>query len=194
MLIGYMRVSSEGDRQNTDLQRDALQASGVDERLLFEDKTSGAKQNRPGLKACLDYLKGGDTLVVWKLDRLGRSLPHLLEIIADLKARQVGFVSLTERMDTTTPHGELLFHIFASLAQYERALTKERVMAGLEAARLRGRLGGRPVAVNAEKLATIIAALEAGVRPSTVCRTFGIARSTLRDTLARAGWSNKKTG
>ena len=131
MLVGYMRVSSDSDRQTTALQRDALIAAGVDPRHLFEDKASGARDDRPGLKACLAFLKPSDTLVVWKLDRLGRSLPHLLDIVASLRDGSIAFRSLTEGMDTNTPHGELLFHIFGALAQYERALTRERVQAGL---------------------------------------------------------------
>ncbi|WP_322996467.1 recombinase family protein [Castellaniella sp.] len=185
MFVGYMRVSSDNDRQTTDLQRDALIAAGVDDRHLFEDRASGAKDSRPGLGKCLDYLKAGDTLVVWRLDRLGRSLPHLLDIIAGLREKGVAFRSLNEGMDTATPHGELLFHLFGALAQYERALTRERVMAGLEAARRRGRRGGRPVAIDAEKLESILAALEAGASKASVCRTYGIPRSTLIDTLAR---------
>ena len=117
MLIGYMRVSSDTDRQTTDSQRDALIAAGVDQRHLFEDKASGARDDRPGLKNCLDYVKTGDTLVVWKLDRLGLSLPHLLTIIDGLRESGVAFRSLTEGMDTNTPHGELLFHFFGALAQ-----------------------------------------------------------------------------
>ena len=128
-------------------------------------------------------------LVVWKLDRLGRSLPHLLAIVADLKARGVAFRSLTERMDTTTPQGELLFSIFGALAQYERALTRERVMAGLAAARRRGRRGGRPPALDAEKIEQIAAALEAGASKASVCRGFKVPRSTLLDTLARVSWA-----
>src|SRR3546814_9472108 len=139
MLVGYMRVSSADDRQTVDLQRDALLAAGVDERHLFVDKVSGARDDRPGLQACLAYLKQGDTLVVWKLDRLGRSLPHLLSIIGELRTRAIAFRSLTEAMDTDTPHGELLFSLFGALAQYERALTRERVIAGLAAAKRRGR-------------------------------------------------------
>jgi len=189
MLIGYMRVSSESDRQSTDLQRDALLAAGVDVRHLFQDQTSGARDDRPGLQACLDYLRSGDTVVVWKLDRLGRSLPHLLKIIADLREKGVGFRSLTEQMDTTTPHGELLFHLFGALAQYERALTQERIQAGLAAARRRGRQSGRPRALDSEKLEAVIAALNAGTSKAAVCRTFAIPRSTLNDTLTRAGWS-----
>lgn len=188
MLIGYLRVSSESDRQSTDLQRDALLAAGVDARHLYQDQASGARDDRPGLRACLDYLQPGDTLVVWKLDRLGRSLPHLLQIITELREKGVGFRSLTEQMDTTTPHGELLFHLFGALAQYERALTQERIQAGLAAARRRGRQGGRPRALDTEKLEAVIAALNAGTSKATVCRTFGIPRSTLNDTLTRAGW------
>lgn len=189
MLVGYMRVSSDSDRQSTALQRDALIAAGVDVRHLFEDKASGARDDRPGLKACLAFLKPGDTLVVWKLDRLGRSLPHLLDIVTNLRDGGVAFRSLTEGMDTNTPHGELLFHIFGALAQYERALTRERIQAGLAAARRRGRHGGRPLAIDTEKLDAVVAALDAGASKSAVCRTFGIARSTLIDTLARVGWT-----
>lgn len=189
MLVGYMRVSSDSDRQSTALQRDALIAAGVDARHLFEDKTSGARADRSGLKTCLDFVKAGDTLVVWKLDRLGRSLPNLLDIVASLRDGGVAFRSLTEGMDTNTPHGELLFHIFGALAQYERALTRERIQAGIAAARRRGRHGGRPITIEPEKLEAIIAALEGGASKAAICRTFGIARSTLIDTLTRAGWT-----
>ncbi|WP_454018114.1 recombinase family protein [Azospirillum sp. Marseille-Q6669] len=189
MLAGYMRVSSDSDRQSTALQRDALIAAGVDARHLFEDKASGARDDRPGLKACLAFLKPGDTLVVWKLDRLGRSLPHLLDIVTSLRDNGVAFRSLTEGMDTNTPHGELLFHIFGALAQYERALTRERIQAGLAAARRRGRHGGRPLAIVPEKLDAVLTALDGGASKAAVCRTFGIPRSTLIDTLARIGWT-----
>lgn len=185
MLIGYMRVSSENDRQTTDLQRDALIKAGVDARHLFEDKASGARDDRQGLKQALAYVQSGDCLVVWKLDRLGRSLPHLLQIVTDLQNRGVAFRSLTEQMDTTTPHGEFLFSVFGALAQYERALARERILAGLEAARKRGRLGGRPKAISAEKLNAIVEALNAGTSKASICRTFGVNRSTLYDTLDR---------
>ena len=118
-LVGYMRVSSDSDRQTTNPQRDALLSAGVDERHLFEDKASGARSDRSGLIAALDYVRSGDCLVVWKLDRLGRSLHHLLEIVIGLEARQVGFRSLTKQMDTTTPQGAFLFSVFGALAQYE---------------------------------------------------------------------------
>jgi DNA invertase Pin-like site-specific DNA recombinase len=188
MLIGYMRVSSESDRQSTDLQHDALLAAGVDVRHLFEDRASGAKDDRSGLTNALDFVRPGDMLVVWKLDRLGRSLSHLLSIINTLKEKQVAFRSLTEGMDTTTPSGELLFHVFGALAQYERALIKERVLAGLTAARKRGRIGGRPPAITGEKLEAIIAALNSGMSKAAVCRNFGVKRTTLIETLVRIGW------
>jgi DNA invertase Pin-like site-specific DNA recombinase len=189
MLIGYMRVSTDGDRQVLDLQRDALRAAGIDERHLFEDKLSGSRGDRAGLAKALAFLKAGDCLVVWKLDRLGRSLPHLLTTVTDLRQRGIAFRSLTEQMDTTTPQGEFLFHVFGALAQFERSLIQERVQAGLAAARRRGRRGGRPIVVDAEKLAAAITALEGGATKAAVCRTFGIKRSTLIDALARTGWS-----
>jgi DNA invertase Pin-like site-specific DNA recombinase len=188
MLVGYMRVSSDGDRQTTDLQRDALLAAGVDPRQLFEDKASGARQDRPGLKAALDYARAGDCRVVWKLDRLGRSLPHLIQIVMLLREKGVAFRSLTEQMDTTTAHGELLFGLFGALAQYERALTRESVLAGLVAAKRRGRIGGRPRLIDQEKLEAMIRALETGATKASVCRTFNVRRSTLNDALARSGW------
>ena len=186
MLVGYMRVSSDHDRQTTHLQRDALLVTGVDPRHLFEDKASGARDDRPGLQQALAYVRPGDCLVVWKLDRLGRSLPHLLHIVTTLQAQGVAFRSLTEQMDTTTPHGEFLFSVFGALAQYERALTQERIRAGLEAARRRGRRGGRPKAISAEQLEAILTALQAGASKAAVCRTFGVKRTTLYEALARA--------
>ena len=194
MLVGYMRVSTDGDRQVLDLQRDALIAAGVDERHLFEDRISGRRTDRAGLAKALAFAKPGDCLVVWKLDRLGRSLPHLLMTVTGLKERGIAFRSLTEQMDTTTPQGELLFHVFGALAQFERSLTQERVRAGLAAARRRGRRGGRPIMIDAEKLATITGALEAGATKAAVCRSFGIKRSTLVDSLARIGWSASLKG
>ena len=193
MLVGYMRVSSESDRQNTDLQRDALLAAGVDSRHLFEDHASGAKDDRPGLAKALEFVKPGDILVVWKLDRLGRSLAHLLLIVTSLKDKKVAFRSLTEGMDTTTPSGELLFHIFGALAQYERSLTQERVVAGLEAARRRGRIGGRPPAITGEKLEAITNALSSGMSKAAVCRNFAVKRTTLIETINRVGQQSRNT-
>ena len=188
MLIGYMRVSSGSDRQTTDLQRDALIAAGVDSRHLFEDHASGTKDDRSGLSEALAFVRPGDVLVVWKLDRLGRSLSHLLSIVNSLKDKQVAFRSLTEGMDTTSASGELLFHVFGALAQYERALIRERVVAGLEAAKRRGRVGGRPRSIVGEKLDAIIAALDGGMSKAAVCRNFGVKRTTLIETLARVNW------
>lgn len=185
MLVGYMRVSSETDRQTTDLQRDALLAAGVDPRQLFTDKASGARDDRPGLQQALASVQAGDCLIVWKLDRLGRSLPHLLQIVLTLQAQGVAFRSLTEQMDTTTPHGAFLFSLFGALAQYERALTQERITAGLAAARRRGKRGGRPRAISPEQVDAICAALQAGASKAAICRTFGVKRSTLYDALAR---------
>jgi DNA invertase Pin-like site-specific DNA recombinase len=130
MLIGYMHASTDSDRQVLDLQRDALLSAGVDERHLFEDRVSGSRGDRAGLAKALAFLRPGDCLVVWKLDRLGRSLPHLLTTVTDLKTRGIAFRSLTEQMDTTTPQGEFLFHVFGALAQFERSLIQERVQAG----------------------------------------------------------------
>jgi DNA invertase Pin-like site-specific DNA recombinase len=155
----------------------------------FGVASTGSRGDRAGLTKVLAFIKPGDCLVVWKLDRLGRSLPHLLTTVTDLKNRGVAFRSLTEQMDTTTPQGEFLFHIFGSLAQFERSLIQERVQAGLAAARRRGRRGGRPTAIDTEKLAAVTAALDAGATKAAVCRTFGIKRSTLIDSLARIGWS-----
>jgi DNA invertase Pin-like site-specific DNA recombinase len=166
----------------------AVIAQEEDARHLFEDHASGARSDRPGLTRALDFVCPGDVLVVWKLDRLGRSLSHLLAIVNSLKDKQVAFRSLTEGMDTTKASGELLFHVFGALAQYERALAQERVVAGLAAAKRRGRVGGRPRAIVGEKLDAIIAALDGGMSKAAVCRNFGVKRTTLIETLARVGW------
>src|SRR5947207_11267486 len=147
MLVGYMRVSNADGSQATDLQRDALLAAGVDALHLYEDATTGKRGDRPGLAACLKALRDGDTLVVWKLDRLGRDLRHLVNTVHDLTARGVGFKVLTGHgasIDTTSPSGKLVFGIFAALAEFERELIVERTKAGMAAARARGRNGGRP--------------------------------------------------
>jgi DNA invertase Pin-like site-specific DNA recombinase len=185
MKIGYVRVSSIDNRQQTDLQVDALKSAGVDERHIFQDRASGCRGDRPGLKQCLDFLKAGDVLVVWKLDRLGRSLAHLLHIVTELRERGVGFCSLTESIDTTTPMGEFMLHLFAALAQYERSLIRERVQAGLESARRRGRRGGRPRRMGAEQIGAARALIESGRSVSAVARSIGVARSTLIDSLQR---------
>jgi DNA invertase Pin-like site-specific DNA recombinase len=183
MLIGYMRVSSENDRQVLDLQYDALIQAGIDPRNIYQDKASGARDNREGLQKALDFLQPGDCLVVWKLDRLGRSLINLINIVEGFKKKGISFKSITEQMDTTTPHGEFLFSVFGALAQYERALTKERIMGGLAAAKKRGRIGGRPKAISAEKMIAIREALNSGTSKSAICRTFNVKRTTLYDNL-----------
>src|ERR671929_443464 len=140
MLIGYARVST--DDQTLDLQRDALQKAGCE--LIFDDMVSGTKARRPGLEQALSHLRSGDTLVVWRLDRLGRSLRHLIETVTELQEKGIGFKSLTESIDTTTSGGKLVFHIFGALAEFEREIIRERTNAGLKSARARGRHGGRP--------------------------------------------------
>ena len=192
MLVGYVRVSTTDDRQSTDLQRDALRSAGVDERNVHEDRASGSRDDRPGLATCLEYLRPGDILVVWKLDRLGRSLPHLISIISDLRDRGVGLRSMTESIDTTTAMGEFLFHVFGALAQYERSLIRERVMAGLEAAKRRGRRGGRPRRLDDEKIEAATALLETGITVSGAARALGVPRSTLVDSLRRSPAAIKK--
>jgi DNA invertase Pin-like site-specific DNA recombinase len=147
-LIGYARVSTT--EQNAALQTDALRKAGCEQ--IFEDAASGAKTDRPGLAAALAFLRDGDVLAVWRLDRLGRSLPHLIETIGALETRGVGFRSLTESIDTTTPGGRLIFHVFGALGQFERDLIRERTKAGLTAAAARGRKGGRKPVVTADKL------------------------------------------
>ena len=140
MLIGYARVSTH--EQNLDLQEDALKAAGC--KKVYTDKTSGTRAERPGLEKALADVRPGDSLVVWKLDRLGRSLKHLIETVTDLSHRGVGFRSLQEAIDTTTSGGKLIFHVFGALAEFERDIIRERTLAGLAAARARGRTGGRP--------------------------------------------------
>lgn len=172
-------------RQPTDLQRDALIGAGVDPRNIHSDVASGAKVERQGLKACLGYLTEGDVLIVWKLDRLGRSLTHLVTLLEALRGRGVRFRSLTEGMDTTTPSGELLFNIVASVAQFERSLIRERVNAGLEAARKRGRIGGRPRAISDARMELIAEAFAQGRSKAEVARAFGVNRATLHREMVR---------
>jgi DNA invertase Pin-like site-specific DNA recombinase len=148
MLIGYARVSTH--EQTLNLQRDALTTAGCTK--IFTDTASGAKTERIGLEEALTYVRKGDTLVVWRLDRLGRSLPHLITTMTDLEERGIGFKSLTENIDTTTSGGKLIFHIFGALAEFERNLIRERTQAGLTAARARGKTGGRPKVLTGRKL------------------------------------------
>jgi DNA invertase Pin-like site-specific DNA recombinase len=177
MLIGYARVSTSD--QTLDLQKDALKQAGCTK--IFTDTASGAKVERIGLDEALNYLRDGeDTLVVWRLDRLGRSLPHLIETITGLNNRGIGFKSITEAIDTTTSGGKLVFHIFGALAEFERDIIRERTQAGLNAARARGRKGGRPKALSGRK-AQMAQALykDKNNAIDDVCRTLNISRATL---------------
>ena len=183
MLIGYMRVSKADGSQATDLQRDALISAGVSPAHLYEDQASGRRDERPGLTACLKALRNGDTLLVWKLDRLGRNLRHLVNTVHDLTARSVGLKVLTGQgaaIDTTTAAGKLVFGIFAALAEFERELISERTVAGLASARARGRKGGRPFKMTAAKVRLAMAAMG---QPETIvgdlCKELGVTRQTL---------------
>ncbi|MDQ6731950.1 MAG: recombinase family protein [Actinomycetota bacterium] len=175
-LIGYARVSTAG--QDVALQRDALERAGC--ARVYADTGSGSIRHRPELDSCLDYLRVGDTLVVWRLDRLGRSLKNLIETVKELERREVGFRSLTEGLDTTTAAGRLTMHIFAALAEFERALVVERTRAGLEAARARGRVGGRPMVMSAEKVAAARALRDAGeLTMKEIASLLGVSPATL---------------
>ena len=175
-LIGYARVSTA--EQDLALQLDALHATGATR--VFEDRgVSGARTERPGLDAALSFLRDGDTLVVWKLDRLGRSMTHLLQTVADLEGRGVGFRSLTETIDTTTPAGRLVFHVFGALGQFERDLIRERTNAGLAAAAARGRLGGRPVAATPEKVVRARQLIVAGLTVREAAARMKVGKSAL---------------
>lgn len=180
MLLGYARVST--DEQTTGLQLDALQAAGCER--TFEERASGATTERPVLSEVLSHARRGDTLVVWRLDRLGRSLPHLIEMVQVLEAGGVALRSLTEGIDTATPNGRLVFHLFGALAQFERELIRERTVAGLAAARTRGRKGGRPPKLSAEKMRVAHRLLKDPESTiSEVARTLGVHRSTLHKAL-----------
>jgi len=175
-LVGYARVSTAD--QNLDLQSDALERAGC--QRVFMDKASGSVAVRPQLTACLDYVRDGDTLVVWRLDRLGRSLPHLIETVRALADRGIGFKSVQEAIDTTTPGGRLVFHVFAALAEFERDLIRERTHAGLASARARGRVGGRPPALTPSKAKAAQALYEAGgTTVADIARVLGVSRATL---------------
>jgi DNA invertase Pin-like site-specific DNA recombinase len=176
MRIGYARVST--GEQNMDLQLDALQEEGCER--IYKERVSGAAKSRPELEKCLDSLREGDTLVVWRLDRFGRSLKDLVSKMETLKERGVGFASVTENIDTTTAQGKLTFHIFGALAEFERELGRERTMAGLRAAREQGRVGGRPRALSEEDIPQLQALMQnEGVSTADICERFGISRATL---------------
>lgn len=184
MIVGYARVSTSD--QTSSLQTDALSAAGAE--CVYTETATGTNRERPELAQCLKTLRPGDCLVVWKLDRLARSLQHLVEIISDLDKRGISFRSLTESIDTGSAGGKLVFHIFGALAEFEHALIRERTMAGLAASRARGRQGGRPPALNAQD--TRIAEsmlLDPRITKKEVADRFGVTRATLNSSLKRAG-------
>ena len=197
MLIGYIRVSKSDGSQVLDLQKDAMLASGVKIERIYQDLASGRKDDRPGLVTCLKALQPGNTLVIWKLDRLGRDLKHLVNTIDELSQRGVGLKVLTgtgAQIDTTTANGRLVFGIFAALAEFEAELIRERTMAGLTAARARGRLGGRPRKMTTETLKMAMAAMADPVsKPTAVAKRLGITTTTLY-TYVNADGSVKEPG
>jgi DNA invertase Pin-like site-specific DNA recombinase len=175
MLIGYARVSTH--EQTLALQQDALEKAGCEK--IFTDTVSGSKAERKGLSEALSHLREGDTLVVWRLDRLGRSLRHLIDTITALNDRSIGFKSLTENIDTTTSAGKLVFHIFGALAEFEREIIRERTQAGLASARSRGKVGGRPKALTTKQVQMLRnMANDPSLAVSDICNTLGIGRTT----------------
>jgi DNA invertase Pin-like site-specific DNA recombinase len=174
MLIGYARVSTQD--QTLDLQKDALQKEGCER--IFTDSVGGTKARRPGLEEALSHLRSGDTLVVWRLDRLGRSLRHLIDTVTELEVRGVGFKSLTENIDTTTSGGKLVFHIFGALAEFEREIIRERTQAGLQAARARGKSGGRRRALRPKQEQIARQLYDSKTPVKEICQTLGISRAT----------------
>jgi DNA invertase Pin-like site-specific DNA recombinase len=175
MLIGYARISTTD--QTLALQRDALEKAGCEQ--IFTDTVSGTKAVRIGLTEALSHLRRGDTLVVWRLDRLGRSLRHLIDTITSLQEQEIGFKSLTENIDTTTSGGKLVFHIFGALAEFEREIVKERTLAGLGSARARGRVGGRPKALTSKEIQMLNSmAADKSLTVADICKTFGIGKTT----------------
>lgn len=184
MIIGYARVST--NEQDTGLQMDALHTSGCER--IFEESGSGKNRERPELIRCLDTLRKGDILIVWRLDRLGRSLKDLVEIVSELESKGVGFQSLNESIDTTSPSGKLIFHVFAALSEFERSLIQERTKAGLAAARARGRKGGRPKKLNTDQIRKAKAMLSDPLMTKTeVAQHFGVSRVTLNAAISSSG-------
>ena len=185
-LIGYCRVSTS--EQNSELQTDALTKAGCER--IFSDIASGSKAERPGLIDALQYARSGDTIVVWRLDRLGRSLKHLLDLINDFKNRNIQFQSIQENLDTSTTGGQLVFHVFAALAEFEHSLIRDRTNAGLKAAQDRGHFGGRPKVFNDEKVKRARSLMmEYGLSAKEISRQFGISRATLYRYLSKSSIS-----
>jgi len=184
MRIGYARVSTAD--QNLDLQKDALAKAGCEK--IIEDTASGGKQQRSGLERARELLRQGDVLVVWRLDRFGRSLKHLIELMSELERQGIGFQSVQEAIDTTTPGGKLVFHVFGALAEFERNLIRERTHAGLAAARARGRTGGRPKSLDARQKALAVDLYrQRNHSVAEICRTVGISKPTLYAYVREAG-------
>jgi len=173
MKVGYMRIST-GD-QNLAMQEDALKNAGCER--IFSDVASGSKQARPGLEQALTFARRGDTIVVWRLDRLGRSVQHLIEVIKKLQDKEIGFASLQENINTTTSGGKLVFHIFSALAEFERELIRERTNAGLAIARQRGKVGGRPAYLNNAQIKRMLELYNEGkISVAELCRMYSISR------------------
>lgn len=188
MIIGYARVSTTD--QDTALQIDALNGASCER--IYQESRSGASKERPELIRCLDAMRSGDTMVVWRLDRLGRSLKDLVEIVSELENKGVGFRSLNESIDTTTAGGKLIFHVFAALAEFERSLIQERTKAGLKAARARGRKGGRPKALSQDQLRKATAMLlDPKMTKTEVAKHFGVSRVTLHKALEELKLNSK---
>ncbi len=183
MFIGYARVSTSD--QNLSLQKEALEKSGC--KKIYEDAISGTRSNRPGLDQALEMLRGGDTLVVWKLDRLGRSVKNLITLVGELNAKGIHFKSLTDSIDTSTPSGRFFFHVMASLAEMERELIVERTKAGLEAAKKLGRKGGRKRKMTDSKLSAAKKLLDNGVLPKDVANNLGVSLATLYRRIPASG-------
>lgn len=183
MKLAYIRVSKADGEQTLDLQKDAILAEEIDQRNIYQDHASGKKEDRPGLENCLKALREGDTLIVWKLDRLGRDLKHLVNLVQDLSDRKIGFKVLTgegANIDTSTPTGKFIFGVFASLAEFERDLIRERTMAGLKSARARGRKGGRRFQLTKSQIRFISTTMkDKDTNVSELCKEIGISSSTL---------------
>lgn len=176
MKVGYARVSTA--EQNLDMQIEALKKAGCEK--IFTDRVSGAKSARLGLDQAIDFVRDGDILVVWKLDRLGRSLTHLIDTVNQLENKGIGFQSLTEAIDTTTAGGKLVFHIFGALAEFERELIRERTKTGLMSAKAKGRVGGRPNKLTPQQVKMVKDMMASGnYKVNDICEQFGISRSTL---------------
>lgn len=181
MLIGYARVST--DDQNLTLQYDELEKAGCEK--IFDDKITGSKIDRPGLDAAIDYARAGDVIVVWRLDRLSRSLKDLIDVVSKLDTQEIGLKSLHESIDTTSSSGKLIFHIFGALAEFERNLIRERTIAGLESARARGNMGGRPKKLTAEKAKLAKDLYNEKTRTiKQICDLVGVSKPTLYKYLA----------